>query len=49
MPDRIPAVVSSAVEGLVDEAVAKRLIFEVGRKPGPVFGKNGKPNLKQRI
>jgi len=49
MPDYMPAVISSAVEGLVDEAVAKRLIFEVGGKPGPVYGKNGKPHLKQRI
>jgi hypothetical protein len=49
MSGRIPAVISSAVEGLVDEAVAKRLISEAGGNPGPVFGKNGKPHLKQRI
>jgi hypothetical protein len=49
MPDRMPAVISSAVEGLVDEAVAKRLIFEAGGKAGPVYGKNGKSLLKQRI
>jgi hypothetical protein len=49
MSDRIPAVISAAVEGLVDEAVAKRLIIEAGGNPGPVFGKNGKSHLKQRI
>jgi len=49
MPDRMPAVISSAVEGLVDEAVVKRLIYEAGGNPGPVFGKNGKPHLKKHI
>lgn len=49
MSDRIPAVIFAAVEGLVDEAVAKRLIIEAGGNPGPVFGKSGKPHLKQRI
>jgi hypothetical protein len=49
MPAQMPIVISSAVEGLVDEAVVKRLIAEAGGKAGPVFGKNGKPHLKQRI
>jgi hypothetical protein len=44
-----PVVISSAVEGIVDEAVVKRLILEAGGEPGPVFGKNGKPHLKKRI
>lgn len=42
-------VVSSAVEGLADEAVAKRLILEAGGLPGPVYGKNGKAALKDRV
>jgi hypothetical protein len=41
--------VSSAVEGLVDEAVAKRLIIEAGGIPGPVYGKMGKATLRNRI
>ena len=49
MPDRMPAVISSAVEGIVDEAVVKRLIVETGGDPGPVYGKNGKPHLKKHI
>jgi hypothetical protein len=49
MPDRLPVVISSAVEGLVDEAVVKRLIVETGGNPGPVYGKNGKPHLKKHI
>lgn len=44
-----PVIISSAVEGLVDEAVVKRLIFEAGGEAGPVFGKNGKAHLRQRI
>jgi hypothetical protein len=49
MSDQAPPVISSAVEGLVDEAVVKRLILESGGKPGPVFGKNGKSHLKKQI
>lgn len=41
--------VSAAVEGLIDEAVAKRLIVEAGAVPGPVYGKNGKATLRNRI
>lgn len=41
--------ISAAVEGIVDEAVAKKLIKEAGGWPGPVYGKNGKPFLRQRI
>jgi hypothetical protein len=41
--------VSAAVEGLVDEAVAKRIITEAGAIPGPVYGKNGKAGLRDRI
>lgn len=49
MPAVTPIVISSAVEGLVDEAVVKRLIAEAGGEIGPIYGKAGKPRLKQRI
>lgn len=49
MPAVAPIVISSAVEGVVDEAVVKRLILEAGGEIGPIFGKKGKPLLKQRI
>ncbi|MCX8099547.1 MAG: hypothetical protein N3F11_11210 [Casimicrobiaceae bacterium] len=39
--------VSAAVEGPTDEAVAVRLIEHVGAQPLAVYGKNGKPHLKQ--
>lgn len=41
--------ISAAVEGVVDNAVVTRLIQHVGGTPGPVFGRNGKPALRQRI
>jgi len=41
--------ISAAVEGIVDEAVVRRLITHVGGHPGPVHGKNGKPALHQKI
>lgn len=41
--------ISAAVEGLVDEAVVRRLIAHVGATPGPVYGKQGKPFLRQRV
>jgi len=46
---RVPVVVSSAVEGVVDEAVARRLIIDAGAEAGPVYGKNGKNSLRNRI
>ena len=42
-------VVSAAVEGLVDEAVIKSLIAEAGAVTGQVYGKRGKPFLRQSI
>lgn len=42
-------VISAAVEGATDEAVSRRLILHVGGEPGPVYGKNGKPHLRERI
>jgi hypothetical protein len=42
-------VVSAAVEGDLDEAVARRLITEAGGKVGTVYGKSGKLALKRGI
>ncbi len=42
-------VISTAVEGALDEAVAHKLITLVGGEVGNVFGREGKPNLRQRI
>lgn len=41
--------ISSAVEGLVDEAVVRKLIGCAGGTPGPVYGKNGKQLLHDKI
>jgi len=41
--------ISAAVEGLVDEAVARCLIEYVGGIPGPIYGKFGKAYLKEKI
>lgn len=45
----VPAVIRSAVEGAVDEAVAVRLVEEVGAQAGTVYGKSGKVYLRQRV
>jgi hypothetical protein len=37
------------VEGVVDEAVVKRLIVEAGGEIGPIYGKRGKSLLRQRV
>lgn len=42
-------VIAAAVEGLVDEAVACRLIRHAGAEPGTVYGRSGKSHLRQRI
>ncbi len=41
--------ISAAVEGIVDEAVVRKLIAHAGATPGPVYGKQGKSFLRQRI
>jgi len=41
-------VISAAVEGVIDEAVIRRLLTYVGAIPGDVYGKQGKAFLKQR-
>ncbi|HUY88282.1 MAG TPA: hypothetical protein VMV10_06085 [Pirellulales bacterium] len=42
-------VISIAVEGIVDEAVARRLVSETSALPGRVYGKNGKAKLRERL
>ena len=42
-------VINVTVEGALDEAVAQKLITLVGGVVGNVFGREGKPNLRQRI
>lgn len=49
MPRHGPIVITSAVEGIVDEAVIRRLIRDVGGEPGTVYGKNGKSQLRRSI
>jgi hypothetical protein len=44
-----PVVVCGAVEGLLDEAVLKRLIAHVGAVPGPMYGKRGKSPLLRQL
>lgn len=44
-----PVVVSGAVEGIVDEAVLRRLVKDTGGTLGPVHGKNGKSQLIQKL
>lgn len=41
--------ISAAVEGIVDEAVVRRLISLAGATPGTVYGKRGKLWLRQKI
>ena len=49
MPGREPVVISGAVEGLLDEAVLKRLISHAGARPGEVYGKKGKAQLLGKL
>jgi hypothetical protein len=42
-------VITGAVEGLVDEAVLRRLVKHVGAEPGSVYGRNGKQHLLERL
>lgn len=41
--------ISAAVEGIVDEAVVKKLIAFVHARIGDVFGKTGKSSLRKKI
>ena len=49
MPSQSPPAISAAIEGLVDEAVVRRLVTHVGATLGPVFGKEGKQFLRKRV
>lgn len=49
MAKRIPVQISGAVEGSLDEAVLTRLITLVGAVPGPIYGKEGKAYIKQKV
>ena len=42
-------VIAAAVEGIVDEAVVRKLIAHAGATPGDVYGRQGKSFLRQRI
>ncbi|MBW2128778.1 MAG: hypothetical protein JRH13_05385 [Deltaproteobacteria bacterium] len=42
-------VISAAVEGMVDEAVIRRLLHNMNASLGSVYGKNGKPRLHKGI
>lgn len=48
MDDGVLAI-HAAVEGIIDEAVAQKLIFEAGGKPGTIYGKKGKNFLQQKM
>ena len=41
--------ISGAVEGLIDEAVLRRLILWTGAIPGPVHGKHGKGFIRKQM
>ena len=45
----LDATISAAVEGSVDEAVVRKLVDLAGGRTGDVYGRNGKPALRQRI
>ncbi|GIW92429.1 MAG: hypothetical protein KatS3mg110_0480 [Pirellulaceae bacterium] len=42
-------VINAAVEGIVDEAVVRRLVQHVGAIPGEIYGRKGKQSLRQKI
>jgi len=44
-----PEVISAAVEGIIDEALVRRLLEHVGAKLGPVYGKIGKHHLLKQL
>jgi len=44
-----PIVFSAAVEGIVDEALLRKLCQFVGAMLGPVYGRNGKAYILQRL
>jgi len=42
-------VISAAVEGIVDEAVVRKLIAHAHGTPGDVYGRQGKSFLRQKL
>lgn len=42
-------IIQAAVEGIVDEAVVRRLITHAGGQTGTVYGRSGKPALRGKI
>jgi hypothetical protein len=42
-------IIDSAVEGIVDEALARRLVSIAGADAGAVYGRTGKQNLLDRV
>ena len=42
-------IVSAAVEGIVDDAVVRRILVHAGGQAGTVYGRRGKLYLKQKI
>ena len=46
--DAMPVVISAAVEGDVDEAVAHKLVRHVGGRLGTVYGKTWRPDVAAR-
>ena len=44
-----PVIISGAVEGIVDEAVVRKLIVGAGGHPGTIYGKKGKSSLRRQI
>ena len=40
---------SGAVEGLVDEAILRAVLKHVGLRAGNIYGKQGKPDIRERI
>ncbi|HPW69573.1 MAG TPA: hypothetical protein PLA82_08930 [Deltaproteobacteria bacterium] len=42
-------IIDAAVEGIIDEAVAQKLIVGAGGSPGTIYGKTGKAFLYQKI
>jgi len=42
-------IISAAVEGIVDEAVIRRLVTHAGAVSGSIYGKSGKQDIRLRI
>jgi hypothetical protein len=49
MATPVPVTLSAAVEGVLDEAVLRRILADVGGALGPVHGGRGKNHLRQRL